>query len=501
MKNGIINKLGKSGTMDLTEFYILMIAGIVFLYIAFPDYMRVIYGGYLVVPCMLFLGVMQERRRRFISKKTDILPMAMVVWFLILQIKRGIEHGELYNTGLFLCTYLFAFPLASLLQDGENEKALKVFAGAYLAAAAALTTMGLLLVLDCLPEFLSEHIFWDHALLNLFWHSNVTACFLMIGTVLCVIFLEQAKKRWSRLAFCLLLIMMLGAMALTNCRTVIILTGGYLGSILLFEGVKHGRKWFLPGVLAVLVVTVAFYKGAEWLHQVNYNAQLQKDTQQYSEQIAPDYSDPAISETEISSEETDEYVETDATSDSQKDLLPISDNSSTGEVSLKKYIEKGTFSNALGTLNGRTDIWSSACFAFLEARSIQFWGIPNPGEYVSYYCPAPIAHLHNAWMECLLGMGCVGFLIAMLFTLLTLWNCMILLLKHYRNFWKRNVAILTLCLMAAAVLEPYLFYTTIIYHPIDLLFFLCAGYLAHWQKADNDHILAVIQSRISSFKK
>ena len=99
------------------------------------------------------------------------------------------------------------------------------------------------------------------------------------------------------------------------------------------------------------------------------------------------------------------------------------------------------------------------------------------------------------------GNGLCGFLIAMLFTLLTLWNCMILLLKHYRYFWKRNVAILTLCLMGTAVMEAYLFYTRIPYHPINLLFFLCAGYLAYWQKEDNAHILAVIQRRISSFKK
>ena len=46
-----------------------------------------------------------------------------------------------------------------------------------------------------------------------------------------------------------------------------------------------------------------------------------------------------------------------------------------------------------------------------------------------------------------------------------------------------------------------MFYTTIDYHAIDLLFFLYAGYWAHWQKADNYHILMVIQSRISSLKK
>ena len=60
---------------------------------------------------------------------------------------------------------------------------------------------------------------------------------------------------------------------------------------------------------------------------------------------------------------------------------------------------------------------------------------------------------------------------------------------------------LTLCLMAAAFLEPYLFYTGISYHPVDFLFFLCAGYLAHWQEAYNRGILTAICSKIPSLKK
>ena len=493
MKNGVIHKLRKPGTMDSADFYILMIAGIVFLHIAFPDYTQVIYGDYLIVPCMLFLGVMQERGSILKCKKMYVLPFAMVAWFFILQLKRERDFGPgvFHYTGLFLCTYLFAFPLASLLQDGEKKKALKVLAGAYLAAAAAMTMMGLLLVLDCLPAFLSKHVSWDGARLELFWHPNVTGCFLMIGTVFCTIFLAQAKKPWSRLAFCILLIMMLGALALTRCRTAIILTGGFLGSILFFEAVKRGRKWFLPGVLAVLVVTAAFFEGAEFLYQANHRALLQKYTLQYSEQIASDHTEPAISETEISSGDAD----------SQKETIPIAVNPNTGEVYLKTVSGQGSISQDFGTLNGRARIWSAAGAAIRETPSILYWGMLNPGEYVSSFNSFQISHMHNAWIECLMKMGCVGFLIAVLFTLITLWNCVILLLKHYRDFWKRNVAMLTLCLLAAAVLEPYLFYTTIDYHAIDLLFFLCAGYLAHWQKADNYHILMALQSRISSLKK
>ena len=94
-----------------------------------------------------------------------------------------------------------------------------------------------------------------------------------------------------------------------------------------------------------------------------------------------------------------------------------------------------------------------------------------------------------------MGMGLVGFLIALLFTLMTAWNCLIVLLRYYQDIWKRNVAILALCLLAAAILEPYLFYTTVDYNLIDVIFFMCAGYLAYWQEEDNRHIMETIRNR------
>ena len=97
-------------------------------------------------------------------------------------------------------------------------------------------------------------------------------------------------------------------------------------------------------------------------------------------------------------------------------------------------------------------------------------------------------------------MGAVGFLIAVMFTLITIWNILIVLLKHYQDIWKRSAAILVLCLLAASVLEPYLFYTTVSYHLVDMIFFLCAGYLAYWQE-DNRRILLWIRSRLSFLKK
>lgn len=569
MKKMVFCRHMKIGFADPSYYYVLFTAILIFLYMTFPDYARGVYENCLILPCMLFLGIQQERRKKLEDRKRFMLSWIMVAWFLFLQCKRGIEHTDLDNIGLFLPVYLFAFPLSSLLQDGNPKKALKIFAGGYLAAAAVLSAEGLLLILNCLPFFLSEHIFWDGARLHVFWHPNIVACFWIIGIVFCTTFLESTESRWQKLGLSALLILMLGTLSLTSCRTAIILTGAYLGAMLFFRIIKHGWKWFIPGALAVLVITVAFYIGAKWLYDTNNDILVKKYTQQYAEQIAPentmdtssemDDSFVEIAETEILNEATEvaktieaaettetmedvpvlegqeinaaitnseeeysaeehyeepypedvyseeehyeeAYYEEDGSADNQEETIPIAINPDTGEVYLITDSAQGTIESDFGTLNSRTYIWSAAKYAIRETPSILYWGMHNPGWYVSFYNFFPVSHLHNAWMQCLMGLGLVGFLIAMIFTIIAVWNCLVILLKHHQDIWKRNIALLTFCLLVTSVLEPYLFYTTIDYNLTDFLFFLCAGYLAHWQERDNRCIIDKIRNRISSSK-
>lgn len=492
MKNTVFSKPEKTEFADASYYYILIVAGITFLYISFNSYTQVLYEHCLVIPCMLFLGAWLERRDSLPHIRRFLLPAAMVAWFLLLQIKRSNERANLDNIGLFLSVYLFAFPLASVLKDGDQKKALKIFAGSYLAAAAVMSVNGLLLVLDCLPGFFSEYVCWDGDRLSVFWHPNISACYLMIGIVLCTTFLEHAKSICSKTGLTILLVLMICALALTSCRTAIILTGGYLGASLFFMMIRHGKRWFFPGVLVVLVLIVVFYKGSMGLYQMNHDMLIKKYTQQYSEQVEPDAAQDSAPESEKISEEV--YKE--ETDISQEQQAPIKVDPDTGAVSLTTNSPQGSIVKDFGTLNSRTRIWGAAWKALCENPSLLCWGVQNPGWCVSDYSSFPIAHMHNAWLECLLGMGMVGFLIAVLVTLITLWNCLVILLKHHRDIWKRNVALLTLCLMAASVLEPYLFYTSVSYKMIDFLFFLCAGYLIHWQEKDNRYILDRVCHRL-----
>ena len=485
MRKEITQRMEKLGWTDPVYAYILIAAGMVFLYVSFFYFAHNLYEQFLPIPCMLFLGALHGRKTELKNKKMLILPAAMTVWFLIVWLMQGVDAERVYNIGLFFTVYLFAFPLASLLRDGEKKHALKIFAGAYLAGAAVLTAGTVLLILDFMPEYFSWAFCWDGARLQAFWHPNMTACFLMTGVIFAVAFLSESKNIWLKTALRVLIVMMLGAMALTNSRTTIILTGAYLGANLFFKMIRYGKRWYVPGVLAMVIAIVAFFAAAGQLYQLNYN-RLAREYLQQQAQMA----------TEYVPEETVGTLHAVIEIADSVPMVPVADEPDVSGVWLPTNSGQGTFKNDLGHLNGRTGIWEAAVKAIEEEPEILLWGVERPGPYVSSYNSFNIAHLHNAWLETLVGMGIVGFLFAIAFTLITAWNCLMILLKYYEDAWKRNVALLALLLMAASLLESYLFYTITDYHPYNLLFFLCAGYLAHWQEEENRKILSSLRSRI-----
>ncbi len=517
---------------DSNYYYILIAAVVACLAMSFSSDTRSLYAYGFVIPCMLFLGAQQERGKLSENRKHFLLPGIMVTWFLLLQLKRSTEHAELYNVGLFVSVYLFAFPLAFILKEGGENKALKIFSGAYLVAAVILAAEGSLLFFDRLPQNLLGYVYWDGDRLSVLWHSNNIGCFLMIGIIFCTTFLMNSKSIWPRISLSAILVMMSGILALTSCRTAVILTGCYFGSVIFYMLIRHGRKWFIPAVLAAFVVAAVFYSGERFLYKANGDRLIRKYIQEYSEQVSENSLPLSTDEAELPLEEAveeentmtsdeadildaaaayenteveDAYSEEDYLEEGyyeevpedepQEEALPITVDPETGDIQLTTSSLQGDIMQDFGTFNSRTYIWAAAKLAIRENPSILIWGVPDPGDYVSNYNFFRADHMHNAWMECLMGMGLVGFLIALLFTLMTAWNCLIVLLKHYQNIWKRNVAILALCLLAAAMLEPYLFYTTVDYNLVDVIFFMCAGYLAYWQEEDNRHIMEIIRNR------
>lgn len=448
---------------------VFMVAACLFLYIAFGETTEFLYKSVILICGLLFLGATLEKDMNPDAKKLLGASVAMTFWFLLLQIKRNAEGGSTYSMELFLSSYLFALPFAFLVKDQHRRWWLKFFAATYLAATVVLAGFSYMLVLECLPKALAEHIYWDGARLIAFRHPNIVACFFMLGVGADLSFLLDAKSRWKKVFFGFLLVILLGAMAYTNSRTTILLTGALLGGSLFFLIFKGKRRQFLSGAVVVVAVILGVYAVLGGLYQKNHDHILEKYTAEYQEQQAE-----SNRQTENNGEGTSE--------ETKEEDLPVYVDPKTGDVALKITSEQGTLASDAWTLNGRTTTWKAAIRAMLESPSILLWGTDAPGGTVSQYLAGyKVFHAHNSWMESLLGLGFPGFVIVILLTVYTLWNCFCTLWKSHTDVWKRNTALLTLCLMAAAFMEPYLFLATMYYHPIDMAFMLCAGYLACWQ--------------------
>ena len=448
--------------MDPVYYYIIPAAFFVFMGIAFGPFGSYLFEQVLIIPCVLFLHTMLSRPLQKDAKKAFVLSGILFAWFFLLQILRDLAFFEVYPFSTYFCSYFFAFPMAALLRDGEEKKGLKLFFIVFLAAGLWHATATLLLFLDWIPAYFNEyHVFWDGGRLNSFWHPNMAACFLMFSIAACLAFLQSATKKRTKLAFLACTLILLIPLALTNCRTVIILTGGLLGGAAFYTILKGRWKLLIPGLVVVCAMVLVVYTGSNRLYQAHREvliaerrAEYLQQAEEAGEEIAPD---PEI------------------------------------KVSLGGTSGQGTLANDITSLNSRTMLWSASLTALRANPLYILFGVDNPGRHMSYFSTFPDHHTHNSWMEVLLGLGIPGFAIAMVFTVITLWNGIVILLKYPLDVWKRTTAMLTLCMMAASFMEPYLFLPPLDYYLFNFVFLLCAGYLLHWQEEDNRNMLQAMR--------
>lgn len=419
-----------------------------FLGIAFGPFGSYLFEEVMIIPVVLFLYICFTRPIPAGVKKTMGLSLLMLGWFLFLQITRDLAYFEVYPFSTYFCSYLFAFPLACLLQDGEKKQALKLFGIVFIAASLWHSLAALLLLLDLVPAYFTQyHLFWDGTRLNSFWHSNMVACFLMFGIASCVAFLQEAKKGWVKLALLTAIVVILATMALTNCRTIIILTAGILGGAVFYAIIKGRWKLAPIGFVAAVVILVFVYLSCGKLYNTNSEAVFTRQLTEYME--------------EAGITEIPEDFELETTS------------------------AQGSLASDLITLNSRTSIWKASFDAMNSDKIRYIFGVDYPGKYMSYFCWFEQTHTHNSWVETLMGLGLPGFALAMVFTLITLWNGIVILLKYPTDVWKRTIAMLCLCMLVASFMEPYLFLPPIDYYIYNFIFLLCLGYLVHWQEEDN----------------
>lgn len=401
---------------------------------------------YLIVPCLLFLGYALRGKQTVFARRRLMLAAAAISWFVVVQCIHKLSGMDNHPMATVFFVYLMAFPFAALADDRKN-RGLWGIGGIFVAASFVLVLYTLLLLLDLVPAGMREVLYWDGARLHALWHPNISACYFMIGIGFSVAFFMRSEKNWIKAFLLAAIVVQLLAMALTNCRTTLLLTGALLGGAVFFRIFRGNWKQLVLGLLAAVVLLAGTFKVSGMVFRWN-NDQL----------IA------AQSAAREESPETEKKVVI---------------HKETGDLVGKN--NQGTLSGDMRTLNGRTPIWSTALTAVRDSKVLALFGTEYPGTVITAYNPYyPVVHSHNSWIEALMRMGLPGLLMALVFTAIPVWSAARLVLRQGTELWKKVIAMTAMCVMAAGVLEPYLFITNVYYHIMDFMFFFLTGYLDYW---------------------
>lgn len=412
---------------------------------------------FLVVPCFLFLGHCLGKKLNGYTGSRLLLSVVVLSWFVVSQIHHRLDNMGSRSLATVFFVYLMAFPFAALADD-RAHRGIRIIGGLFAAASLVLVGYSGLLYLDRVPQVLADYVYWDGSRLTVLWHPNITAVYLMIGIGFSLALSAMAKKRFVKVLLVIAAVLQLAVMALTNCRTILLMTGAMLGGTAYYlvigkvrkpEG-KKIRELLKVVVLLLMIaplVLVSTFKLSEKLYQAN-NARLVRVW--YEEAVSSGSMD-ADSQLELN-----------------EDGLISSNN------------EQKSLSEDMSTLNGRTYIWAAARQAVMDDPEVKWWGTEYGGLLISAYNWFSVEHGHNSWVEVQLLAGLPGLAAAMVFTLLAAFSAAKLLLIPTTELWKKIIAMLTMCVMVAGFLEPYLFFAKPYFHAIEFIFIFCTGYLDYW---------------------
>ena len=293
----------------------------------------------------------------------------------------------------------------------------------------------------------------------------------MIGIAFCLGFCSLSRKSWQKGLWLAIAALLFGTMALTNSRTSILMTCALAGGFAFFAILRKGSwKRFLAGAAAALVLMAALFL----ISGKVFDAHNQRLAQLRSVSAEAPAESPAEVPVETSTEVTA------VVPPSAETITAAPQEPTTREPSAVQ----GSFLEDLRNLNGRVLVWRAAGEALRNDPRLLIWGTDYSGMQITMYHPqgADLAHAHNSWIEILLCLGLPGLAVALVCTLLALWNIAVLLLKRECTLWQKTTALLMICLLGAGFLEPYLFFADRYYHYTDFLFFLCLGYSCHYAR-------------------
>jgi len=424
---------------------------------------------YLIVPCLLLLGYgLREKQTPFVRRRL-LLAGAAVAWFVFVQCVHKLSGMESHPMATVFFVYLMAFPFAVLSDDRKNA-GLWWIGGMFVTASLVLVFYTVLLLLNLVPSGMEQVLFWNGARLNPLWHPNIAAGYWMIGIGFSLAFCVMARKNLTKVLLLAVIALQLLAMALTNCRTTLLLTGAMLGGTAFFLIWKGGWKRFVLGLLAAAMLLVGTFKLSGVIFQWNNDRLLAAISSAQGEE------GPSVMVSDKTAYEEGKVGAEAAAQEnaSEENFLKNDEGVMIGQN------WQGSLANDMRTLNGRTVIWKSALSAVRDNKVLALCGTEYVGIVISAYNSFPVIHAHNSWMEALMRMGIPGLLLALVFTAVSVWSALRLFFRKDTEIWKRIIVMMTMCLLAAGFLEPYLFITNVYYHVLDFMFFFCTGYLDFW---------------------
>lgn len=494
LKMRLLQKEGASGK-KLPLLLLLAVGVIEFLFITLESQLSGIgyylAENYVIVPCLLLLGYgLQQKQTPFARRRLLLAGMA-IAWFVICQCIHTLSGMENHPMATVFLVYLMAFPFASLAEDHENA-GLRLMGSVFVAASLVLVGYSVLMLLDMVPESMKQYLFWDGARLNALWHPNIVAGYLMIGIGFSLAFCAMARKNLTKVLLIIAVLLQLAAMALTNCRTTLLLTGAMLGGTLFFLIFRKGG-WirFVLGLMVAGIVLAGSFKLTGTFFQWNNDRLLKSFSAAQAEQVPAADEQPAAGEMSFVKVTDVEAVVVEVPAAEKPVVETAEAVPAEGPAAKEQFIleetgvltgdnEQRSLAEDMRSLNGRTQIWEATLKVLKNNKAILLWGTEYSGTMISIYHWFDVYHAHNSWLETQMRMGLPGLMMALVFTVLSVWSAAKLLLSSKTELWKKIVAMLAMCVMASGFLEPYLFITNVYYHVTDFIFFFLTGYLDFW---------------------
>lgn len=416
----------------------------------FPGYGSYLREQFVVVPCLLFFGSALTQRLSRSARRTVLLSVLMVLWFMVVQTNHWMNSMGNRNFGIFATAYLLALPYATVTEERKST-GLSWVGGMYVAYSLTVTALCGMLLADKVPAILTDLVRWEGTRLSVFAHPNGVGFVLLLGIGFSLYFLMTANKKWIKYVLGVLAALQFLAQILTNSRTAIMLTCALFAGVLFFVLWNGTWKRFLSGALMAAVLIVALFSLSGKVYDLHVDAQITKLLNQ---------------------------TEAEAAEGRTGQQLHI--NEATGEITVTGTMvsTQGDLTSDMKTLNGRTWIWWAVFSTLHDNPDIKIWGTEYVSSEISYRLPFSVVNAHNSWFQTLMEMGVIGFLLAVLYTVVAVWNLWKVMWRMGESLSRKIIAMVMICILGGSILESYLFVGGMNF--VNFLFFLCLGYLIQW---------------------